>query len=70
MSPEEMETYDNEMQMNKNAEDNNELVDNTIIKDSTKEDGEDNDEEKNEGLNPTEAVITMLQMSEKALEGK
>lgn len=41
MSPEDKEKNDNEMKMNKNSEDNNELVDNTITNNSTKEDGKD-----------------------------
>ena len=70
VSPEEKETYDNEIKMNKKSEDNNELVNNTITNGSTKEDGKDDKREKNQGSNSTEAAIDLLQMSKKTLEGK
>ena len=70
MSLEEKETYDNEMKIDKNSEDNIELVDNTITIDSTKEDVKDDKKEKKEGSNLKEASITMLWISEKALEVK
>ena len=69
MSLEEKETYDDEMRMNKNFEDDNELVDNTITNDSTTNDGKDDEKKKNQGSNPTEVAIDLLYMSEKALEG-
>ena len=61
MSPEEKETYNNVMKIMKNSEDNIEPVDNTITNDSTEEDGKDDEKG---------AEITMVQMSEKALEVK
>ena len=59
MSPEEKETYDNWMKMNKNSEDNIELVDNTMTNDSIEEDSKDDEKG---------AAIKMVQMSEKALK--
>ena len=70
MSPKEKETYDNKMEMNKNLEDDIDLVDNTMTNDSTKEDGKDNEKGKNKGSNLSEAAITMIRICEKALEVK
>ena len=47
MSPEEKETYDNEMKMNEKSEDNYEPVDNTITNDNTREYGKDSKKKKN-----------------------
>lgn len=69
MSSEEKETYDNQMRMDKKSKNNNELVDNMITNDSTKEDSKDNKTKKNQGSNPTEASTGLLQMNEKVLEG-